>query len=261
MILPHTPAITIWQPWATLIAMGKKKYETRDWDSGYYGSLVIHAASKKVDFDAVKLIALALKDPSILDLEYPIGCVVAVVDLIDTIHMDTEFIASQSEKEIAQGLWKPGRFAWKFGRVQKTAHIPAKGQKGLWEPGKEIISKIQFHLWEERKLSLSQTENRVAKIAEDAKHELSKKQKKLKQLSAKSEILEFQKAVKRLCHLLSEIEIWQGLNISKEYRVDDREVILEDKFLTPGNFPSVWVSDVGSDDFCQPYLPSQLTVK
>jgi hypothetical protein len=41
-------AITIIQPWATLLAIGEKKFETRSWGTKYRGELAIHA-SKKTD--------------------------------------------------------------------------------------------------------------------------------------------------------------------------------------------------------------------
>lgn len=38
-------AITIWQPWASLIALGVKTIETRSWSTDYRGPLAIHAAA------------------------------------------------------------------------------------------------------------------------------------------------------------------------------------------------------------------------
>lgn len=38
-------AITIWQPWASLIACGVKQYETRSWPTKYRGPIAIHAAA------------------------------------------------------------------------------------------------------------------------------------------------------------------------------------------------------------------------
>lgn len=40
-------AITIWQPWASLIACGAKQYETRSWKTDYRGPIAIHAAAKR----------------------------------------------------------------------------------------------------------------------------------------------------------------------------------------------------------------------
>ena len=36
-------AITIWQPWATLLATGEKRFETRPWATRYTGPIAIHA--------------------------------------------------------------------------------------------------------------------------------------------------------------------------------------------------------------------------
>jgi hypothetical protein len=41
-------AITLWQPWASLVALGVKSIETRSWSTSYRGPLAIHAAKKVV---------------------------------------------------------------------------------------------------------------------------------------------------------------------------------------------------------------------
>lgn len=41
-------AITIKQPWATLIALGEKRFETRSWQTKYRGPIAIHAG-KTID--------------------------------------------------------------------------------------------------------------------------------------------------------------------------------------------------------------------
>lgn len=40
-------ALTLWQPWASLIALGEKRYETRSWATSYRGLLAIHASAPK----------------------------------------------------------------------------------------------------------------------------------------------------------------------------------------------------------------------
>lgn len=40
-------AISLWQPWASAIALGLKGFETRGWATDYRGPLLIHAASSK----------------------------------------------------------------------------------------------------------------------------------------------------------------------------------------------------------------------
>ncbi|TRU31740.1 MAG: ASCH domain-containing protein [Microcystis aeruginosa Ma_QC_B_20070730_S2] len=39
-------AISLWQPWASLVANGLKLYETRGWPTKYRGVLAIHAAKR-----------------------------------------------------------------------------------------------------------------------------------------------------------------------------------------------------------------------
>lgn len=38
-------ALSLWQPWATLVAIGAKRIETRGWHTNYRGPLAIHAGS------------------------------------------------------------------------------------------------------------------------------------------------------------------------------------------------------------------------
>lgn len=40
-------ALSLWQPWASAIALGSKRIETRDWPTRYRGLLAIHAAKRK----------------------------------------------------------------------------------------------------------------------------------------------------------------------------------------------------------------------
>lgn len=37
-------ALTLTQPWATLVITGRKRFETRGWRTGYRGQIAIHAA-------------------------------------------------------------------------------------------------------------------------------------------------------------------------------------------------------------------------
>ena len=41
-------ALTIWQPWASLLVTGQKKYETRSWATADRGPIAIHAAMRPV---------------------------------------------------------------------------------------------------------------------------------------------------------------------------------------------------------------------
>lgn len=40
-------AISLWQPWASAVALGSKRIETRPWRTKYRGPILIHAAQRK----------------------------------------------------------------------------------------------------------------------------------------------------------------------------------------------------------------------
>lgn len=126
------PALTLWQPWAWLIAESVKEYETRGWSTKYRGPLAIHAARRKPkssDWNWHVLHVMAEHRMSVKDM--PLGCVVCVVDLVDCIPA-AGIMDKLSEREKAVGLYAPGRYAWKLANVRKFPAIPAKGAQGLW---------------------------------------------------------------------------------------------------------------------------------
>ena len=151
-------AITIWQPWASLIAIGTKRFETRSWATSYRGPIAIHAALRpahELDRQTSEAIARAFKDyTAIEDLPsyiagLPHGAIVATADLVDChpIRRNSEddaiyirdsermfeYWLSPTDSEYLFGNWLPGRYAWELANMQMLdAPIPAKGQQGLW---------------------------------------------------------------------------------------------------------------------------------
>lgn len=130
--------LSLWQPWATLIAIGAKQYETRSWATRYRGRIAIHAA-KRMERDQVTLLttrpfrqvlhAAGISLPS----ELPVGAFLATCRLVDCVR--TEAIVDQlSEQERAFGDYSPGRYAWKLDDLVPLAvPLPARGQQGLWD--------------------------------------------------------------------------------------------------------------------------------
>jgi hypothetical protein len=121
-------AISIFEPWATLIAMGLKQYETRSWETFHRGPLLICAAKKKLLFVEIAGILMAAK-LSKDDLNY--GKAVAVVDLVDCIPT-RDLIVSDSERRF--GDFSQGRYAWKFENIRRFKKpVYIRGQQGLFD--------------------------------------------------------------------------------------------------------------------------------
>lgn len=47
--------LTVWQPWAQLLAAGHKHNETRSWRTSYRGEILIHAAIKDPIFGIARM--------------------------------------------------------------------------------------------------------------------------------------------------------------------------------------------------------------
>lgn len=128
----NAKALTVWQPWASLLAAGVKEYETRSWSTRYRGLIAIHAAKRQPDTDYRRLIGGRGNMPDPL----PVGAVVALARLVDVVPTDTlrakpGFMASQ---EARLGDYAPGRFAWQMKIVEQyDPPLPAQGKQGLWD--------------------------------------------------------------------------------------------------------------------------------
>jgi len=109
-------AITIVEPWASLIACGAKKIETRSWSTQYRGPIAIHAgkhffspwASELPDnFPKLPASILWPEDNDMGALadnwnELPRGNVIAIADLVDCLMIEKE-----SDTVILVRLYKP----------------------------------------------------------------------------------------------------------------------------------------------------------
>lgn len=133
-------AISLHQPWATLVAIQAKQYETRSWYTSYRGPLIIHAA-KRYDEGAQRgpdrtHFIKAFLDAGITHYssQIPLGAYLCIVDLVNVVTTES-VVNSLSEQEKAFGNYLPGRFAWKLENVRTFPEpVPARGFQGLWNP-------------------------------------------------------------------------------------------------------------------------------
>ena len=127
-------ALTLWQPWATLIAIGDKPYETRSWPTRYRGPLAIHAAKtgegiKRCDGDRAIEQPLSQAGYSLDTL--PVGVIVCTAHLTEVLTSDEAVRRNLADPF---GDYSPGRFAWHLIDIRRLQPpIPATGHQGLWE--------------------------------------------------------------------------------------------------------------------------------
>lgn len=129
--------LTLTQPWASLVAWGVKRYETRSWSTSFRGPLGIHAAKgfpRDARFTCLEndWICDTLVEQGIDVPDLPLGCIIAVVDVVSCIPTGIA-LDEIDEREAAFGNYDPGRWAWELRNVRRLPEpIPAKGALGLW---------------------------------------------------------------------------------------------------------------------------------
>ena len=129
-------ALTLTQPWATLVVLGEKRWETRSWRTRYRGSIAIHAA-KTFPRSAKRL---AERDPYYVTTlgKYPItrlplGAIIGTVEIVEIERVEAVVDVVIGRKEKAFGDYSPGRWAWQLANpVLFDEPIPWRGALGLW---------------------------------------------------------------------------------------------------------------------------------
>ena len=122
-------AITIKQPYASLIREGYKEYEFRTWKTNYRGEIYIHAG-KGIDKEGMNRV----KD---YHLSYPSGCIIAKAKITDCVEVDEKLSQEllKKNKNVYHNLQnkKEKRYGFKIENVQKIDPIPVKGKLSLWD--------------------------------------------------------------------------------------------------------------------------------
>lgn len=138
-------ALSLWQPWASLVAVGAKIDETRHWSTPYRGPIAIHAAKTLDLAGAPDLLCEAALGPY-WQKDLPRGCVVAVARLADC--APAERVASYlTPANLAAGNFSRGRFAWRLTDIRPLIQtIPVVGRQGLfnWTPPGDLAANLGY---------------------------------------------------------------------------------------------------------------------
>lgn len=126
-------ALTVRQPWATLIVTGRKAIETRSWRTKYTGPLLIHAAKGPPSYDE-RTLMIDLGMDTLAD-RLPFGAIIGWVRIVACAPTELGGLAYPvTEHERSLGDYTPGRWAWILeDPIRYLAPRAARGHLGLWE--------------------------------------------------------------------------------------------------------------------------------
>lgn len=117
-------ALSLKQPFAELVASGKKTIELRKWRTKFRGEFYIHA-SQRPDRKAMRKFGFQ---------ELPCGCIVGKALLKEVKEYEsTDEFWKDRDKHLAGMQW--GKYGFILENAEQIYPIPAKGALGFWECG------------------------------------------------------------------------------------------------------------------------------
>lgn len=114
--------LSVRQPWAQLIAQGRKTIELRTWATRYRGPIVIVAGKARGGPRAADW----------RDVDGPRGAAIAIAELVDCRP------ARRSDARAACTAPEDGEWAWVLRDVQPIAPVPQRGRLGLYRVPEDL---------------------------------------------------------------------------------------------------------------------------
>lgn len=153
----HFPALTVWQPWASLIVEGFKPYEFRRWPAhrALVGErIAIHAGARRVYPREVAELILALSDPAtapltglrpreealaFLERVHTSPASLPLSSILGTAILGTPVRSDRLAVELGIELFNDSNrrlefnYAWPLTEIRRLEpFIPARGKQGIW---------------------------------------------------------------------------------------------------------------------------------
>lgn len=134
-------AISLWQPWASAMALGLKHIETRHWTTSYRGHVAIHAAKRWTREERERW-EMECRANSALPKTIPLGAIVATGTLVNVVHtealIDTGRVTCREE---SLGNFGPGRYGWIFEDIIALPEpISFKGAQGFFNVPDDLLA-------------------------------------------------------------------------------------------------------------------------
>jgi activating signal cointegrator 1 len=125
-----TVALTVRQPYASLIVSGRKTVELRSWPTSYRGPLLIHAGRHWTGRSRELARRLAPGEP------LPRGAIIGRVQLVACRRMQPGDVEPAVVCDYQPELW-----SWLLEGAQASEPVPMRGRQGLWNvPDEEAES-------------------------------------------------------------------------------------------------------------------------
>jgi hypothetical protein len=124
-------AITVKQPWASLIMHCGKDVENRSWSTSFRGRVAIHSSKKTDAYKWLSANVIAQKEDESIPLDLPNGCVLGTVEIYDCV-------------KSCKSPWFMGEYGFllRDPKILNTP-IPCKGKLGFWQLPDDIAEQIE----------------------------------------------------------------------------------------------------------------------
>ena len=118
-------ALTIQQPFASLIASGVKRVENRTWRTHVRERIAIHAGSGK---------QWLRRWEGEMPASTPMGCIVAVAEIVACVHVSDLLSVPAELAWLRNHAHATGPYCWVLANVQELeSPVPCTGSLGFWK--------------------------------------------------------------------------------------------------------------------------------
>jgi hypothetical protein len=138
-------AISLCQPWASLLVHGLKHLDTRPWSTSHRGPLAIHAskrfpvAARMLTYqEPYKTLLAALGYLNWCEL--PTGALLGVAELVRCRRVPELKAIPELERQL--GDFRPEHWAWTFAKARPlSCPVPYRGQLGIFEASDPFLAR------------------------------------------------------------------------------------------------------------------------
>lgn len=143
-------ALTLLHPWAAMVRIGAKHFETRPFPTAHRGRLAIHVSRKWTPELERKSLEMPYRRDlaAALGIDYPNqlrawrGHVIYIVQLVQCWLITPDGLMNHAdptktridllEPELSYGEYTPGHYAWQLAYVEPITPMRAMGQQNIW---------------------------------------------------------------------------------------------------------------------------------